>query len=183
MSQLAATTFDEAKKYLTLDQASLVVDVETVLNNLNGHQIGDYSFVVAPIAKAYEGYLKDFFLKLNIIDKHAYTSDRFRVGKTLNPSLRFKRFSIFQKLADLHEDGGQLAEILWDAWKHGRNEIFHYFPNNVHRIDRSEAESRINLILKAIIDSAKFALFSSFRPIAAINPIGLPVESFRVAPI
>lgn len=156
MSQLATTTLDEAKKYLTLDQASLVADVETVLQRLVEDHIGDYSFLVAPVAKAYEGYLKDFFLKLDIIDHYAYNSDRFRVGKTLNPTLRYKRFSIFQKLADIHEDGGQLAEILWDAWKHGRNEIFHYFPKNLHKINREEAENRIDLILKAVIESAKF---------------------------
>ena len=112
--------------------------------------------MVAPAAKAYEGYLKDFFFDLEIIDENSYHSDRFRVGKTLNPSLRYKRYSIFKKLADLHDNGEQLAEKLWSAWKQGRNEIFHYFPGNVKKLTKTEAEDRIELILQAIIDSGNF---------------------------
>lgn len=158
MSQLSATTFAEARKYLNPSQDNLTTDVEIVLNQLDDvNNISDYSFLVAPISKAYEGYLKDFFLKLNIIDQYSYESDRFRVGKTLNPSLRYKRFSIFQKLSDIDEKGEEVAEILWNAWKHGRNEIFHYFPSNVQTISRQEAKDRIELVLNAIIRSGEFA--------------------------
>ena len=162
MSQLSATTFAEARKYLNPSQDSLTTDVENILNRLNGYNdISDYSFIVAPISKAYEGYLKDFFLKLHVIDQFSYESDRFRVGKTLNPSLRYKRFSIFQKLADLDETGEELAETLWNAWKHGRNEIFHYFPGTIKNISREEAEQRIDLVLNAIIKSGQFAKTNS----------------------
>jgi len=157
MSQLSASTFAEARKYLNPSQDSLTTDIEKVLNKLNiDDHISDYSFLVAPIAKAYEGFLKDFFLKLHVIDQYSYESDRFRVGKTLNPSLRYKRFSIFQKLSDLDSSGEELAEILWNAWKHGRNEIFHYFPGNIKTIDRLDAENRIELVLTAIIKSGEF---------------------------
>ncbi|MFA7300903.1 MAG: hypothetical protein WC069_01145 [Candidatus Shapirobacteria bacterium] len=148
--------FIDAKKYLKNDQDQLVDDVENVLNYLQQNHINDYSFIVAPAAKAYEGFLKDFFFDLDIIDEYSYHSDRFRVGKTLNPSLRYKRYSIFKKLADMHEDGEGLAEKLWSAWKQGRNEIFHYFPGNVKKLTLVEAQDRINLILKAIIDSGDF---------------------------
>ena len=93
---------------------------------------------------------------MHIINKDDYQSDRFRVGKTLNPSLRYKRFSIYQKLADYDEKGEDLAEILWNAWKYGRNEIFHYFPGVSRNLDRAEAEDRIYLILSAIIKSGQF---------------------------
>jgi hypothetical protein len=157
MSQLSASTFAEARKYLNPSQDSLTTDIEKVLNKLNNFDhISDYSFLVAPIAKAYEGFLKDFFLKLRVIDQYGYESDRFRVGKTLNPSLRYKRFSIYQKLADLDATGEELAEILWNAWKHGRNEIFHYFPGNIKTIDRDDAENRIYLVLTAIIKCGEF---------------------------
>jgi len=148
--------FIDAKKFLKNDQDQLIDDVENILKSLQQDHINDYSFVVAPAAKAYEGYLKDFFFDLEIIDEYSYHSDRFRVGKTLNPSLRYKRYSIFKKLADLHEDGEQLAEKLWTAWKQGRNEIFHYFPGNVKKLTKAEAEERVSLILKAIIDSGIF---------------------------
>lgn len=149
--------FSEAKKYLTGHQSELVNDVEIILKRLHiSDLISDYSFLVSPIAKAYEGFLKDFFLKLDIINNYDYESDRFRVGKTLNPSLRYKRFSVYQKLSDYHEKGEELAETLWDAWKFGRNEIFHYFPGNYKNLSKNEAEDRINLLLRAIIRAGKF---------------------------
>ena len=157
MSQLSPAIFAEARKYLSPPQDNLTSDIEIILEDLSGHtDISDYSFIVAPLSKAYEGYLKDFFLKLHVIDQYSYDSDRFRVGKTLNPSLRYKRFSIFQKLADIDDSGEELAEILWNAWKHGRNEIFHYFPGKVQTISREESEDRIYLVLDAIIKSGEF---------------------------
>lgn len=156
MSNISPEIISEAKKYLSPSQDSLVKDVEVVLKSLAGNHINDYSFLVSPISKAYEGYLKDFFLKTNIIDKYSYESDRFRVGKTLNPSLRYKRFSIYQKLASLNEEGEALAEKLWTAWKYGRNEIFHYFPNNIKNLSRDEAEERITMLLSAIVTSGRF---------------------------
>jgi len=151
--------FDDAKKFLNPQQQNLLDDVETILQKMKiEDHIHDYAFFVAPIAKAYEGFLKDFFLKIGIISITDYESDRFRVGKTLNPSLRYKRFSVFQKLADIHENGEELAENLWDAWKFGRNEIFHYFPNVSQNLSRNEAEDRIDLLLKAIIKAGEFLI-------------------------
>src|SRR5450830_1297931 len=156
MIQLSPQLFSESKKYLSPPQDALVNDVSIVLNCLEHDHINDYSFIVAPISKAYEGYLKDFFLKTNIIDHYSYESDRFRVGKTLNPSLRYKRFSIYQKLTNLSQESEELAEKLWTAWKYGRNEIFHYFPNNIKYLTRAEAEERIAMLLDAIITSGIF---------------------------
>ncbi len=149
--------FTEAKKYLSQHQEELLTDTEIVLKRLEiKDNISDYSFLVSSIAKAYEGFLKDFFLKIDIISEVEYESERFRVGKTLNPSLRYKRFSVFQKLANYHERGEELAEILWDAWKFGRNEIFHYFPSNYKSLNKSEAEERIDLLLRAMIQAGEF---------------------------
>lgn len=157
MTQLSPQLFTEVRSFLNPQQRALIMDIQTVLDRLKEFDhISDYSFIVAPVAKAYEGYLKDFFLKIGIIDKYSYESDRFRVGKTLNPSLRYKRFSIYQKLTDLHDQGEELAESLWTAWKYGRNEIFHYFPSQVKNLTRTEAEDRIALVLSAIIESGKF---------------------------
>ena len=157
MSQLSPAIFAKSRKFLSPEEDALTSDVELILARLVGlNHISDYSFVVSPISKAYEGYLKSFFLKLHIINQYDYESDRFRVGKTLNPSLRYKRYSIFQKLADLDDSGEELAEILWNAWKFGRNEIFHYFPNKHQSLSRQDAEDRIYLVLNAIIKSAEF---------------------------
>lgn len=149
--------FSQAKKYVSGHQEELIIDVEIILKRLQiKDPISDFSFLVSPIAKAYEGFLKDFFLKIGIISDEEYESDRFRVGKTLNPSLRYKRFSVYQKLSDFHEKGEELAETLWDAWKFGRNEIFHYFPNNYKSLSQNEAEDRIGLLLRAIIQAGAF---------------------------
>ena len=149
--------FDQANQYLSSHQQELLNDTQIILKRLELHDgISDYSFLVSPVAKLYEGFLKDFFLKINIISEQEYDSDRFRVGKTLNPSLRYKRFSVFQKLADYDESGEELAEKLWDAWKFGRNEIFHYFPGSYKNLNKQEAEERIDLLLKAIIQAGEF---------------------------
>ncbi|OGL54251.1 hypothetical protein A3K55_01285 [Candidatus Shapirobacteria bacterium RBG_13_44_7] len=154
---IPATLFSQVKSKLPPEQSGLIADIQTILGCLKKFDhISDYSFLVSPVAKAYEGFLKDFFLKTGIIDSDTYHSDRFRVGKTLNPSLRYKRYSIFQKLADLSDGGEELAEILWDAWKFGRNEIFHYFPKNLHKLSRDEAEGRIAQVLQAIIAAQNF---------------------------
>lgn len=149
--------FKQADQYLSSHQQELLKDTQTIFNRLELRDgISDYSFLVSPVAKLYEGFLKDFFLKIGIISEVEYESDRFRVGKTLNPSLRYKRFSVFQKLSDSHEKGEELAETLWDAWKFGRNEIFHYFPGNYKNLTKQEAEDRIVLLLKAIIQAGEF---------------------------
>lgn len=156
MIQITPELVADAKRFLSPSQDALINDVVVVLASLEHDHINDYSFLVSPVSKAYEGYLKDFFLKTHIINRYDYESDRFRVGKTLNPSLRYKRYSIYQKLASLSEEGESLAEELWTAWKYGRNEIFHYFPNNLKNLSRSEAEERIAMLLKAIITSGQF---------------------------
>lgn len=157
MNQSLEIVFKEVKPFLFIKQIALIEDVETVLKKLKDvDHISDYSFLVAPVAKAYEGFLKDYFLKIGIINDDDYQSDHFRVGKTLNPSLRYKRFSIYQKLANLHKNGEELAEILWTAWKFGRNEIFHYFPQAIKNLSRQEAEDRIQMVLEAIIKASEF---------------------------
>jgi len=159
MTSLLPQTFSNARKFLSPRQQSLVNDVEIILKRVNPNDnIHDYSFFVAPIAKAYEGFLKDFFLKVGIISIDDYEGERFRVGKTLNPSLRYKRFSVFQKLSDIHENGEELAENLWNAWKFGRNEIFHYFPNISKDLTIEEAEERIDMVLKAMTNAGEFLI-------------------------
>ncbi|MBU1130093.1 hypothetical protein KKE45_02110 [Patescibacteria group bacterium] len=157
MNNEISKLLDQTKQSLSIAGIELLDDIKIILKRFeNNNNIHDYSFLVAPAAKTYEGYLKHFFLKINLIDKRAYNGDRFRVGKALNPSLRYKHFSIYQKMSDMDEKGEELAEILWDAWKRGRNQIFHYFPNNLKKLTKDQAIERIKQILQAIIASSKF---------------------------
>jgi len=112
----------------------------------------DYSFIVFPAAKAYEGFLKSFFLEKGFISREDYFGKRFRVGKALNPQLereyRLKE-GVYDKIVN-YCGGKELADLLWEAWKNGRNLIFHWFPDEKQFLTLTEAKERLFLIVKAI---------------------------------
>lgn len=112
----------------------------------------DYSFCVFPAAKAYEGFLKKLFLDMGFIDEGAYYGKYFRIGKALNPSLEKKYRSkegVYDKIV-AHCGGKHLADTLWEAWKLGRNLVFHWFPEEKNVINFKEAERRVAMILDAM---------------------------------
>jgi hypothetical protein len=112
----------------------------------------DYSFVVFPAAKAYEGFLKKLFLDLGFISNEDYSGKRFRIGKALNPFLddRFRnKESVYDKIVK-HCGGKELADELWDAWTKGRNLVFHWFPEDKRAVSFTEAEEKIKLIINAM---------------------------------
>jgi hypothetical protein len=107
----------------------------------------DYSFVVFPFSKAYEGFLKRIFFEAHFISGHSYRSKYFRVGKVLSPNLMKKlgQNSVYKKLLEtMGKDG---ADRVWDAWKTCRNEVFHYFPESHYHIDFTGAKERIKQLL------------------------------------
>lgn len=112
----------------------------------------DYSFVVFPSAKAYEGFLKKVFLDMGFITNEDYLGKHFRIGKALNPYLE-ERFrdgeSVYDRLVKFCE-GKELADTLWNAWTTSRNLVFHWFPNEKKAISFEEAEVRIRLIIDAM---------------------------------
>jgi len=130
----------------------MVKDGLAFLGEIESSKLGasDYSLLVAPFAKAYEGFLKDLFLKLNLISQSEYASDHFRVGKVLNPNLKQKRFSLYSRLESLTGRKSRTVRDLWQAWKLGRNQVFHYFPHNLNKLTLNEAKVRIGIILSAI---------------------------------
>lgn len=115
----------------------------------------DYSFVVFPFAKAYEGFLKQMFLDAGFITERDYTSDHFRVGKVLSPNLqrRLGTRSVYRKITS--SVGVELAERVWNTWKSGRNEVFHYYPHNLRSLTLAEAESMIDIIVKTMEEVVK----------------------------
>ncbi|MFZ3301665.1 MAG: hypothetical protein WA152_03070 [Microgenomates group bacterium] len=112
----------------------------------------DYSFIVFPAAKAYEGYLKKVFFDMGFITDEDYRGKRFRIGKALNPFLD-KRYreneSVYDKIVS-HCGGKELADILWDAWTNGRNVVFHWFPDEKRAVSFEEAENKIKQIIEAM---------------------------------
>lgn len=116
----------------------------------------DYSFVVFPAAKAYEGFLKKLFLDMRFISQEDYSGKRFRVGKALNPALekRFSDESVYDKLTKF-SGGKELANKVWEAWRRARNLTFHWFPNEKNAITLDEAKGLVSLIIDAIEEAYK----------------------------
>lgn len=140
--------------YLEEDLAELLNESFTLLEKVRSwnEKFHDYSFVVFPAAKAYEGYLKKIFLDLGFIRKEDYYGKRFRIGRALNPQLerRFRdKESIYDRLA--HFTGDKLlGDELWQTWKQGRNLVFHWFPDERNAITFEEAELRVEMIIASI---------------------------------
>lgn len=115
----------------------------------------DYSYLIFPFAKLYEGFLKDLFLNLSIISEQDYYSTHFRIGRALNPNLaaRLGKRSAYAQMADRFDRN--LANTLWEAWKEGRNLVFHYFPGNIRLSDRNKAMAVIQQLAEAMEEGVK----------------------------
>ena len=140
--------------YLGKDLQELLHEAVLLVEKVNlwDEKFHDYSFVVFPAAKAYEGFLKRIFLDRGFIDSGDYYGKRFRVGKALNPSLERrlrKKESVYDRIAKFC-GGRDLADKMWDTWKRCRNLLFHWFPNEKNAIDFSEAKERVSLVIETI---------------------------------
>jgi len=143
-------------QYLSPEQRALVSDGVFLLEDSKKHfdeEPTDYSYLVFPFAKLYEGFLKQLFRDLGIIDERDYASDRYRIGKALSPNLirRLGGHSAYGLVRERYDD--ELALRLWQTWKRGRNLVFHYFPHNLRALTRPEAEALIAEII-ATMDQA-----------------------------
>lgn len=141
-------------KYLSGGQKGLIEEGLYLFNDLKQHpdiNITDYSYLVFPFGKAYEGFLKQLFLDLGFISEHDYISDHFRIGKALNPHMqkRLHETSIYFKIAHFC-NRAELANKLWNVWKRGRNLVFHYFPHNLNALTFSEAETIVSEMLQVM---------------------------------
>lgn len=146
--------------YLEEDLQELLRESFLIMDILKGmgadlpggkREFHDYSFVVFPAAKAYEGFLKKVFLDLRFITEHDYFGKQFRIGKALNPSLpqKMRREGVYDKIVK-HTGDTLLAEKMWNTWKNSRNLVFHWFPNEKNAINLEEAGDRLNLIIETI---------------------------------
>lgn len=146
--------------YLGSDLQELLITSEFVYEDVKGwgneltngkNRFHDYSFVVFPAAKAYEGFLKKLFLSLGFITEEDYYGKHFRIGKALNPSLpkELVRESVYGKMIQFLQSH-TLADKLWDTWRLSRNLAFHWFPNEKNALTLPEAGERIEMIIDAI---------------------------------
>lgn len=139
--------------YLSRQQQQLAADGVLLYRDRGLHpneSLSDYSYLVFPFSKLYEGFLKQLFRDLEIIGDREYNGDHFRVGKVLSPNLvRLLRGKSAYGLVT-KRFGQELADELWIAWKQGRNMVFHYFPHNLRRLSFVDATVIIELIVHAM---------------------------------
>lgn len=131
-----------------LREASLLIEKVSLWDE----KFHDYSFIVFPAAKAYEGFLKRIFLERGFISEEDYYGKRFRVGKALNPSLEKRiraKESVYDKITQFC-GGKDLADKMWRTWKVCRNLLFHWFPNEKNAISFDQSKEKVYLIIETI---------------------------------
>src|SRR3989344_133903 len=77
-------------QYLKPEMRQLAEDGQVLIEDRKLHpdvQLSDYSYLVFPFSKLYEGFLKYLFRDLGIIEERDFRSDHFRIGKVLSPNL------------------------------------------------------------------------------------------------
>lgn len=139
--------------YLSQNQKDLITEGDYLVDEVikhNSYTFTDYSFIIFPYAKAYEGYLKALFKDTGLISHLSYISDHLRLGKLLSPFMasRLGEKSLYMKIAN--RSGKELADQIWNTWKTGRNQIFHYFPHNFKAVTFDEAQQIIKGIIQAM---------------------------------
>ncbi len=137
-------------EYLSQNQKDLILEGNYLMNDVIKHHnysFKDYSFLIFPFAKAYEGYLKQLFRDVGFISHLDYISDHLRLGKLMSPNLidRLGDRSLYKLIKQ--NATAELADRIWDTWKIGRNQVFHYFPHNIRGVGFQEAENIINQII------------------------------------
>lgn len=143
--------------YLEKDIQELIKEAYLLIDTVERWEteFSDYSFIVFPAAKGYEGFLKKLFLDIGVISERDFNGKHFRIGKALNPSLdrkRYKNESVYDKLNE-YCGGEELANYLWQTWKTCRNKLFHWFPNKSQAITFDEAKVKV----KRVVDSINLA--------------------------
>lgn len=117
----------------------------------------DYSFLVMPAAKAYEGFLKDWLFTIGLIKEYDLKDDKFRIGKALNPHLEhipyLKKECLYQEISQ--KASKETAQLLWQTWKKSRNRIFHYFHHFQQVFTLKQAEEKLNQVIEAIRAASK----------------------------
>lgn len=140
-------------QYFSQAQKDLILEGQYLMNDIikdQAYQFKDYSFLIFPFAKAYEGFLKQLFKDVKFISHLDYISDHLRLGKLLSPNLEVKLGdrSLYRQIRTA--GGEELAAHIWEVWKMGRNQVFHYFPHNVKAVSFADAEHTIDEILETM---------------------------------
>jgi hypothetical protein len=140
-------------QYLSTSQRALALDGAFLVADTQLHHDAeptDYSYLVFPFAKLYEGFLKQLFTDLGIMTERDYRSDHYRIGRALSPGMvgRLRGNSAYGQVSERF--GKDLATQLWHAWKNGRNMVFHYFAHNYRALTLDQAKHLITVLIDAM---------------------------------
>lgn len=120
-------------------------------NHSEQTKLYDYSFVIFPLAKAYEGFLKQYLYDLQLIDQRTFEGKRFRIGRALNPDIRQSQRDEYWIYDDIElMCGKQVAHVLWQTWLQCRNRVVHFFPKDEHKITLHQAKERIVMVMETM---------------------------------
>jgi len=141
--------------YLSPDLQGLIADGEVLMDFAEDYRgkVSDYSYLVFPFAKAYEGFLKNLFLDLGLMREDEFYGDEIRIGRILNPNFMENNSSLYKDLCTHKKGGEDVSKKLWKAWRKGRNQVFHYFPHNFRRLSLNEALEIVHELITAMDQS------------------------------
>lgn len=139
-------------RYLDDEHQALV---RTTLSLLEKHtspeEFEDYSFIIFPMAKVYEAFLKKYFLDAGLITQDSYFSKRLRIGRALNPDIRVQHRDEWWLYDDIvRHCGKEVGDELWKAWLEGRNRTVHSFPGENPLTSLDAAKKRIQQMSTAM---------------------------------
>lgn len=127
--------------YLSANQQSLLrVSLALLEQQDKLTALEDYSFIVFPASKAYEGFLKKILLDHALISYETYAGRRLRIGRALNPDVKITqrdKYWFYDDLIRIY--GPELSKQIWQVWLECRNHIFHFFPGKEEIISLENA--------------------------------------------
>ena len=144
------TTFDfEKASWFTLldDNGQRLVKLSEILYEREERMktmYESYSFVVFPMAKAYEGFIKLYLKKTGILNRSDYIDVKFRIGRALNPDISDRHKDEWWLFDDLERACGKdTARAMWNAWIECRNHVFHFYFDDEIEMDLEEAKNKL----------------------------------------
>lgn len=130
----------------------------------------DFSFILFPVSKAYEGFLKRYLLENDLIAPEAYKSRKFRIGKAINPDISPSHRDEHWVYDDIVRVCGEgLARDMWQAWLECRNRVFHYFYDEDNVFSLTDIEEMIAQVLQVMATAVACQLGDDLDGVADIT--------------
>ena len=142
--------------YFSPDQRVMASDGAYLLADIEQHHDStptDYSYLVFPFAKLYEGFLKQLFLDLGVISEKEYNSEHYRIGKSLSPNLvgRLRARSAYRQIQDRYgkESGHKVVAYLEKRKKYGIS----LFPGYLRALTHEAAQAIVHQMVDTMNDA------------------------------